>query len=340
MRVNKDDVYNDNKKRNFKITHILAIIMLSVGIFLISYYSFINKVYSSYKTTLITNINGINDVNKNISQFNSNQTIDIDYAKKQLPKIINALSVFRDNLLNSRPTTKYKKDNDNLKSGLDKNLLIYKQTLSILNNPSENDVETSMENLKAFRNDCINFYSLIDVDNASISLPKISLSFIDNVLDYSDTAVMVKKETDIKSRQNQEFINNIDELSTDFLNAKTNLYSYIIKVRKKEMSYNNLSTLIDDDFSKLSKVQSIFSILTVPTSAIPTYESFKVLLNNYENYLSDFKLAMTSENSKTSNESLSPKTLSSLYKSSTKLFSVVESSYANYDKACTQLKNK
>lgn len=313
--------------------------MISIGICLTSYYSYINKVYGSYKTTLVTNINGINDVNKNVSQFNSNQTIDVDYAKKQLPKIINDLSVFRDDLLNSEPTTKYIKDNENLKSGLDKNLLIYRQTLAILNNPSGADVATSMDNLKTFRNDCINFYSLIDIHNASISLPKVSLTFIDNVLDYSDTAVMIKKETNIKSQQNEEFIRNTDALSTDFLDTKTNFYSYIIKMRKKEMSYDNLSSLVDDNFTKLNKVQTEFKNLTVPTSAISTYEALKTLLDKYESYLSDFKLAMTSENAKALNAVVDSSTLDALYTSSNTLFSDVESSYNNFIKAYTLLKN-
>ncbi|MPQ33668.1 hypothetical protein E4V42_19845 [Clostridium estertheticum] len=340
MGINKNIINTSNKRKNLKLIIFLSTILLSIGIFLICHYSSITNVYSSYKTTLITNINGINDVNKNVSQFNSNKTIDVDYAKKQLPKIINDLSVFKANLSNSQPTTKYKKDNDNLKSGLDKNLLIYRQTLAILNNPSGNDVETSMENLKTFRNDCINFYSLIDVHNASISLPKISLTFIDNILDYSDTAVMIKKETVLKSRQNQEFISDIDGLSTDFLNIKSNLYSYTIKVRKKEMSYYNLSKLVDDDFSKLNNLKSTFKILTVPTSAIPTYESFKILLDKYESYLSDFKIAMTNENSKTSNASITPKVLESLYTSSNTLFNDVETSHANYIKSYTDLKNQ
>ena len=126
-----------NSKRNiFKIILFLSIIMTSIGIFFASYYSSINKVYDSYETTLVTNINGINEVNKNIAQFNSNQTIDVEYAKEQLPNIINDLSKLRDDLANSQPTSKYKKDHENLKSGLDNNLLIYRQSLAILNNPS------------------------------------------------------------------------------------------------------------------------------------------------------------------------------------------------------------
>ncbi len=108
-------------------------------------------------------------------------------------------------LANSTPTSKYKKDIENLSSGLDKNLLIYRQTLAILNNPSGNDVGTSVENLKTFRDDCMNFYSLVDINNIEIVLPETSLVFIDNVLNYSYSAVMIKKETDIKSRTKSGF---------------------------------------------------------------------------------------------------------------------------------------
>ena len=138
----KKDIADANKKRKtFKIILFLSIIMTSIGIFFASYYSSINKVYDSYETTLVTNINGINEVNKNIAQFNSNETIDVEYAKKQLPNIINDLSKLRDNLANSEPTSKYKKDHENLKLGLDNNLLIYRQALAILNDPSGPDVD-------------------------------------------------------------------------------------------------------------------------------------------------------------------------------------------------------
>ena len=41
-------------------------------------------------------------------------------------------------------------------------------------------------------------------------------------------------------------------LSKDFLDVKINYYSYVIKVRKKEMSYDELLSLVDDNFTKLS----------------------------------------------------------------------------------------
>jgi len=340
LREKKDIINAPHKKKIFRIILFLSIIITSIGIFLASYYLSVNNVYSSYKTTLVANINGINDVNKNVSQFNSNQTIDVDYAKKQLPNIINDLSVFKDNLLNSDPTTKYKKDTENLKSGLDKNLLIYKQTLAILNNPSASGIETSMQNLKTSRNDCINFYSLVDIHNTSISLPKISLTFIDNVLNYSYSAVIAKEATTIKSQQSEDFISEIDGIFADFLDTKINFHSYVIRVRKKEMSYDALSSLVDDDFEKLSKIQTIFINLSVPPSAIPSYESFKSLLDNQENYLSNFKLALTSENVQTSNAVIDSSTLDALYSSSNSLFNEVVSSYNAFVKVYAQLKNK
>lgn len=337
---NKETTDTSNKRNIFKILLFPSIIILVIGIFLASYYTSIYKVYDSYKVTLVANINSINDINKNTAQFNSNQTIDVDYAKEQLPTIIKDLSVLKNNLANSDPTSKYKKDHENLSSGLDKNLLIYRQTLAILNNPSGRDVGTSVENLKTYRNDCMNFYSLVDINNIQIVLPETSLVFIDNVLNYSYSAVMIKKETDIKSEQNQAFISKIDALSVSFLDSRTNFYSYVTKVRGKEMTYDDLLSLVDDDFTKLSEVQTNFKSLSVPPTSIPTYESFKILLDNHENYLRDFKLALTSEKIQALSAAVDPSSLDALYTSSNALFSKVQSSNNDFNKLYTQLKTK
>ncbi len=340
MSEKKNIVDTNSKRKMFKIIFFLCIIMSTIGIFLASYYSSINKVYDSYETTLVNNINSINDINKNIAQFNSNQTIDVDYAKEQLPIVIKDLSSIRDALVSSQPSTKYKKEHENLKSGLDKNLLIYRQTLAILNNPSGKDVEISMDNLKTYRNDCMNFYSLINIHNIKISLPETSLTFVDNVLNYSYSALRIRKETDIKSQQNLEFINNIDGLSSEFLNAKTNFYSYIIKVRKKEMSYDDLLLEVNDNFTKLNEVQTKFRGLSIPPSAIPTYETFKALLEMHEDYLRDFKLALTSEKMQSLSAVVAPATLDALYDSSNARFREVETSYNAFLKVYVELKNK
>jgi len=333
-------VDTNNKRKIFKIIIFLSIIMTFIGIFLASYYSSINKVHDSYKTTIVNTINGINEINKNVAQLNSNQTINVDYAKGQLPNIIKDLSNLRDNLANSSPTSKYKKDYENLKSGLDKNLLTYRQTLAILNNPSGKDVEKALENLKTYRKDCMNFYSLINIHSAKISLPETSLAFIDNVLNYSYSAIKIKKETDIKAQQNQEFISKIDGLSSDFLDTKTNFYSYAIKVRKKEMAYDELLALIDDNFTKLSKLQTNFKSLSIPPSAIPTYEAFKALLDAHESYLRDFKLAFTSEKVQTLSAVVDSVTLDALYTSTNAKFNEVENCYNNFTKVYIELKDK
>lgn len=314
--------------------------MISIGIFLASYYSSINKVYDSYETTLVTNINAINEANRNTAQFNSSQTIDIEYAKEQLPNIIKDLSDLRDDLAKSNPSSKYKKDYENLKSGLDKNLLIYRQTLAILNNPSGRDVEISMNNLKTYRNDCMDFYSLISIHNIKIALPDTSLTFIDNVLNYSYSALRIKKETDIKSQQNLEFTNKINDLSNDFLDTKTNFYSYVSKIRKKEMSYDDLLLLLNDNFTKLSNVQTNFKSLSIPSSAIPTYEAFKTVLGIYESYLRDFKLALTSEKVQVLSAVVDLATLDSLYDSSNIRFGEVDTNYNDFNKLYIEFKNK
>ena len=340
MSEKKDIIDINNKRKAFKIILILSIIMTSIGIFFASYYSSINKVYDSYETTLVANINGINEVNKNVEQFNSNQIIDVDYAKKQLPIIIKDLSDFSDDLANLEPNSKYKKDYENLKSGLDQNLLIYRQTLAILNNPSGNDVAISTGNLKTYKDDCMNFYSLIGIHNIKISLPKTSLTFIDNVLNYSFTAVSIKKETDIKSQQVQEFLTEIDGLSIDFVEAKTNYYSYIPQLREKKMSYDELLSIVDKDSRKLSEVRSNFKKLSIPPSAIKTYELFRPLLDLHESYSKDFKLALTSEKVQSFSAVVDSATLDALYTSSNKEFGEIDTLYNNFIKSYAELNNK
>ena len=340
MSEEKNVVDTNSNKKLFKIIIFLSIIMASIGIFLASYYSSINKVYDSYESILVTSINGINEINKDIAQFNSNQTIDVDYAKEQLPKIIKDLSNLREGLENSKPSSKYKKDYENLTSGLDKNLLIYRQTLGILNNPSGRDVELAMANLKAYRNDCMNFYSLIDINNIKISLPATSLTFIDNVLNYSYNALRIRKETDIKSQQNMEFINKIDDLSTSFTDTKVNFYSYVIRIRKKESSYDSLLSMVNGNFTKLTEIQTNFKSLSIPPSAIPTYEAFKALLDAYESYLRDFKLALTSEKVQSLSAAVDSSTLDALYTYSNARFVEVETYYSDFIKVYIELKNK
>jgi hypothetical protein len=336
----KDIADTDSKIKIFKIILFISIIMTSIGIFLASYYSSINKVYDSYKTTFVSNANRVNEINKNIGKLNINQTIDVDYTKEQLPNIIKDLSKLRDDLSNSNPSPKYKKNYENLKSGLDKNLLIYRQTLSILNNPSGKDVEISAKNLNTYKNDCMNFYSLIDIHNVKVELPKSALTFIDNILNYSYSAVMIKKETDIKLQQNLDFISKMDGLFNDFTDTKTNFYSYTIKVRKKEMSHDDLLSLVDNNFTKLDTTKNNFKNLSIPPSSIPTYEAFKALLDIYESYLKDFKLALISEKVQALGSVVDTATLDAFYTSSNAKFGEVENYYNDFNKVYIELKNK
>ncbi|MGH4140460.1 hypothetical protein [Clostridium sp.] len=338
MSEDKNIVNTKSEKTTFKTILFLSVIMGSIGIFLATYYSSINKAYGSYETILLTNINHINEVNKNIAQFNSLQTIDVKYAKDQLPNIIKNLSTFRYDLSNSQPSAKYREDHENLKSGLDNNILIYRQALAILNNPSGPDVAEFSTNLKTYRNDCMNFYSTINIKNIRIDLPPTTLSFIDNVLNDSYKSLRMKREDDIKSQQNQEFISKIDDLSKNFLDVKINYSSYVLKVRKKSMSYDELLLLVDNNFTKLSKIQTDFKNLSIPASTLPTYEAFRPLLDMYENYLRDFKLALTSEKIQALSVAVAPSVLDALYDSSNIKFNELENFYNRFVKVFTQLK--
>jgi hypothetical protein len=334
-------IVKGNKNRNkFRIMLFLSIITTSIVIFATSYYSSIYKVYDSYEDSLLNNMNSINEANKTIAIFNSNQTIDIDYAIEKLPNIIENLSTLRSQLEILEPTSKYKKEHENLRYGLDNNLLMYKRALVILNNPSNNDVNDSIETLKTFRDDCMDFYTKISIADNTITLPQTSLSFIDNLLNYSHSAFMIKKESDIKDLQVKDFTNKIDSLSKDFVDTKTNYYSFALKVRKNEMLYNEVLSLVNDNSIKLNDFKNDFNKnLSVPSPAIATYEAFRPLFQLYESYLTDFKLALTSERVQTLSSLVDSATLDTLYDSSNAKLLEVDNAYNNFIKVYTLLQN-
>lgn len=338
----KKDIADANKKRQiFKIVLFLSIILTSIGIFFASYYSSVNKVYDSYEATIVKDINGINEINKNMEQFFiSNGTVDIEYAIKQLPSVITDLTKLRDNLANYQPTLKYKKDHENLKLGLDNNLLIYRQSLAILEDPSGPSVEDFNASLKTYRNDCMNYYSLIDINNIKIELPKTSLTFIDNVLNDSYMAIRLQKEDNIKYKQIQEFISNVDAISNSFSDIKINYYSYVLKVRNKDMSYDELLLLVDANITKLSNVKTAFKSLSIPPSTKPTYDAFNPLLDMYESYLNDFKLSLTGEKIQDLSSVVVTSTADALYTSSNERYGKLENSYNMFIKIFLELKNK
>jgi len=338
----RTDISDDNKERKpYKVIFFLLIIVISIGIFYASYYSSVNKVYYSYENTIVDNIKSINEVNKNIEQFfNSDGTIDISYTKTQLPNTINDLTKLKNNLANYQPTSKYSEDHENLKLGLDNNLSIYKQALAILKDPSGPDVEEFGVNLKTYRNDCMNFYSLVNTGKSKIELPKISLIFIDNVLNDSYMAIRIQKEEDIKLEQTKDFISKLDTISKNFLDIKINYYSYVVKVRKKAMSYDEILLLVDNNLIKLSNVKMDFKSLSIPPSTMPTYEGFRPLLDMYEGYLRDFKLALTSEKIQALSAVVDPSTSDSLYTSSNVKFGEIENSYTSFIRIFIELKNK
>ncbi|MGH4120611.1 hypothetical protein [Clostridium sp.] len=340
MSEEKHIVNAHKNRKKFRIILFLSIAIASIGIFATSYYASINKVYNSYEDSLLNNMNNITKVNKTIAIFNSNQTIDVDYAKEKLPNIIESLSTLRTQLEVSEPISKYQKQHESLKSGLDNNLLMYRRALVVLNNPSGGDVEASIKSLKTYRDDCIDFYRAINIADTKITLPQTSLSFIDNLLNYSYSAFMIRKEVDIKNLQVQDFINKIGILSNDFLNIKTNYYSYAIKVRENEMIYNALLSLINDSYSELNSLKMDFSKnFSVPSLAIPTYETFRPLFQLYESYLTDFKQALTSEKIQILSTGVDSATLDALYESSNAKFNEVETSYNNFIKVYIELQN-
>jgi hypothetical protein len=106
------------------------------------------------------------------------------------------------------------------------------------------------------------------------------------------------------------------------------------------MLYNEVLSLVNDNSIKLNEFKNDFNKnLSVPSSAIATYESFRPLFQLYESYLTDFKLALTSEKVQSLSSMVNSATLDSLYDSSNAKFLEVDNAYNNFLKVYTNLQN-
>lgn len=297
---------------------ILLSATITFNIFLLIFIFFNISTLSKYnksKNQLNTYIKNINIVNSQTTSINEGQTIDIEKAKDKLPSIINSLIKINKDLENYDADSKYKSTFSSLESGLDNNILMYKQLLSIFNNLESNDINDSIQNFINYKNNCTKYYGYIKSNHKFFSLPKDSTMFINNSYSYILNFMRVKNDKDILNTQNMEFQNNINDILTKFNSTKINLYYYAESARKNSISYDNALIKVQNNKDNFNNVLEQFSQINVPQNQIEVYRSLNKVLNDYNSYVNSFSSALKKERtlSKAKNSSLD---ISDLYKDS------------------------
>lgn len=324
---------------------ILGVIFLCIGVFYGTYYFFIGKSNSTYITNVKTEITNINKTNENSTIFTKGDTIDVDTINKYLPKSISSLQSSQSKLQSLVVTNKYSDDHNNLLLGLEKNISLYKQILSIVRNTKSTSLNSYLVELQKNRNECVDHYSLVSIRGAEVMLPEETLKFLNNSIAFSKIQIKQNTDTQIFNSQNRDFLLSFDEISNKFTLIYKDYMNSVINARKSISGYEDLLKDIESVENILTEIKTNLSCLTIPKDALDLYKSFSNVVDEYELYLQNIKFAAKTEkltytsrilnnNSNTSNN-----TADKLYDTPKAQFKTVQNKYINYSKLYSEFEN-
>lgn len=323
------------KKLLIGVSILIGFICLCAAVFYGTYYFFINKSSNSYVKTVSAYINDINKVNSSEKSFLDENGKP---SSSSMNEFISALTKIQDNIENLIPTEIHRKDNNNLLNGLENNILLYKQINSIASNPTGSDVEASLENLKNYRDKCANYYSLVDIPNISITLPKETMDLIISIEDYVNENLKLAKEQQIKTEQQLEFINNLEVIIKQFIAVKNNYVVNVSLERSGSKDYDKIIKEISSSQSNVSKMKKDLSNISVPQDGKNSFAELKKAIEAYEVYLVQVKYAVSTEKVQINAGELTLEQINSIYENSDSKYKNVENYYTKFSKTFNQYK--
>ncbi|MFD3155677.1 hypothetical protein ACFIJ5_02260 [Haloimpatiens sp. FM7330] len=320
---------DSTKKLLINFSIIIGVIALIIIVFFSTYYFSINKSYKSYEKNIQNIVNSINETNNNIANLSNSDTYNSELVSKELSSKIQHLNDIKSKLNDLNPTDKYKKSYNHLNDGLKNNITMYNYLLILINKPLDKNIESSIKKLKLSKDDCINYYSIFDINNLKITLPEKTIQFVNNSTNYVYEKIRVERDKEISQNQLIEFSNNIDTILNDFLSIKTDYPSMLLDARKNLIEYKEISTLINTNISKLKTLKRNLYNISVPENQSKIYDSLKNVFTTYESYLESFKYSLAIEKIKVKNTNSDIKTFDKLYENPKRKLSDTN---INYDK--------
>lgn len=325
---------NSQNKFSNVILIILSAIIIGLVAFFSSYYFFMNKSLTKYKNKLNFEIKNINSVNMSVSEIKISESSikNNDRIINTMHKNISSLQNYLYAIKTLNPSTKYANQHENLINGVQSNILIYKQVLSIAKSIENIDGKTlnrSLSDLDKYINDTLNFYSQISIRNVKIDLPNETLNFLNSFKNLAQKQAKATISTKVTKHKTTNFIDSLNDISIKFNNLKKDYINDITKGLEFK-GYSALLNEISNDEISLSAIRSNLSIISVPTNAHIVFDNFCKTLDDYNYYLENLRYNLNIEELTSSNDSISKSSLKNLYSSSRDDLKQVEKSYEEF----------
>lgn len=332
------------KKLNRKQLIILAIIfsalIVCIGVFSGTYYFFINKSHSSYKNKVASEVANINKTNENSSNFTKGETIDTEKIINDLSGSITSLQTSSSKLRNLVVTNKYEKDHKNILDGLENNISIYRQILTICKNSKDPNLGNYITQLQKYRDDCMNYYTLVSIEGIHLALPKESIELIDNTISYAEKQVRANADQIISLSQSRDFLKSINDMLSKFNGIKKDYMPEVLDARSKAEGYDNILNNITSSEAVMTDIRSTASNINVPKSVSSIYSAFIKVLDDYDSYIQSFKYAVKTESLTYTAEVEKDTSIDKLYSSSKDKLKAADDSFKDFMKLYNEFNDK
>lgn len=296
-----------------------------------------NQSVNSYAKIVKKYSQDINVINESTDSFIKGETIDDTKVKNQLDAKINSLLKIKQSVDGLTPSKKYKSSQNNFSAGLNSNIYIYKQIMQIVNNPQAKDSDIALADLNKYKDECVKYYSLINLNNVTVSLPAKALNFINKTNYYLGEAIKLRKKNEITQGLTSDFLYSIDDIVKSLLPIKTDYSSYAIMGRTGKLG--EALKQVASNKVIFNNIKTKFFKITVPSNGISVFKALSKTLSTQENYIQGFSYALDIEGRQSISAPLKPEEIEQLYADTNILYKDLNSNYEAFLKVYTEFKN-
>lgn len=309
------------------ITLTITIILLIFGI---TYSNYLDPSTAKYINAMKKASSDIKSVNDELRIITSASPIDSDLAKERIPAAIEKLLNVKSEVSAIEPIVKYENDTNALITGLDDNINFYKQAIMILQNPNAADLNLSLENLQKYKSSMLYNYEKINIKNIDFKLSNSTITVFESTIQYTKDLIDKNKALENDKTATAKYIDSIENIADSFYNIKTNLSIDLDKSRSNK-NYDDILQKINSKISKLSSIKDQLSSIEPLEKGKTLYNDLYNALEYYNDYLSNFKDAVTSEKSSAASGKKSIDELDSFYKDAKEDYKEVTNSISKYN---------
>lgn len=230
-----------------------------------------------------------NDINKiNTSNIEKSNLSSKSFTDK-LTDSINNLNSIKKSLTELDVSDKYNKHKKLLLEGVKKNIELYNNIKSMLENPSNDNLSSKNKETIALKKETVNIYKQCNELKLPVTLGKDSNSLSYSALDYINEILKINRDKDILEGQIATYRTQIDNIYNKFALLNEDLFTIIDLMKSENRS---LSTLLDDINSKIENFkllkEELYS-LSVPIEFLDSFDSLKNVFSKYDLYINSLR---------------------------------------------------